>query len=116
MSWEVSALTQKDLRKLNRYQLLELLVTQTERADRLEARLEATEQQLITQYKQITSMGSIAEASLQLGGVFEAAQAAADLYLQAAQERAKEIEEAAHQKAQQIIADAEAKAQSIQET
>jgi len=109
-------LTQKDLRKLNRYQLLELLVTQTERADRLEARLEATEQQLITQYKQITSMGSIAEASLQLGGVFEAAQAAADLYLQAAQERAKEIEEAAHQKAQQIIADAEAKAQSIQET
>ena len=109
-------MTQKDLRKLNRYQLLELLVVQTERADRLEARLEATEQQLITQYKQITSMGSIAEASLQLGGVFEAAQAAADLYLQAAQERAKEIEEAAHQKAQQIIADAEAKAQSIQET
>lgn len=95
-------MTGKDLRKLNRYQLLELLVVQTERADRLQARLEATEKRLQDQDLQLTSLGSIAEASLQLGGVFQAAQEAADLYLDAAKKRAESI-----------IAEAEAQARRI---
>ena len=56
----------------------------------------------------MASLGSIAEASLQLGGVFQAAQAAADLYIDAAKKKAEEIEEAAHKKAAEILAQAQA--------
>lgn len=95
-------MTEKDLRKLNRYQLLELLVVQTERADKLQARLEATEKQLNDQNIQLASLGSIAEASLQLKGVFQAAQEAADMYVNAAKKKADEM-----------IAEAEEQARSI---
>lgn len=74
-------MTEKDLKKLNRYQLLELLIAQTTRADQLQAKLDAAEKQLAAQELQISSLGSIAEASLHLKGVFQSAQDAADLYL-----------------------------------
>ena len=61
-------MTEKDLKKLNRYQLLELLIVQTDRADKLQAKLDAAENQLANQELQISSLGSIAEASLQLKG------------------------------------------------
>jgi len=99
-------LTEKDLKKLNRYQLLELLIVQTERADKLQAHLEELEKQLSDRDMKLSSLGSIAEASLQLGGVFQAAQEAADLYISAAKERAKEIEEAANKKAEFIVENA----------
>lgn len=106
-------MTEKELRKLNRYQLLELLIIQTERADQLQKKLEAAENQLNDQDIRLTVLGSIAEASLQLSGVFEAAQAAADRYLSEAQKKAVEIEEEASRKAARIVADAEEKARSI---
>lgn len=99
-------MTEKDLKKLNRYQLLELLILQTERADKLQDRVEELEKKLKHQDLKIASLGSIAEASLQLGGVFQAAQEAADIYLNTAKERAKEIEEAARAKAERIEANA----------
>jgi len=98
--------TEKDLKKLNRYQLLELLIEQTERADQLQARLEAIEKRLKEQNLKISAMGSIAEASLQLGGVFEAAQQAADIYIEAAKKRAREIEVDARKKGAEILAQA----------
>lgn len=102
-------MTEKELRKLNRYQLLELLVVQTERANKLQARLDAAEQELEMQNIKISSLGSIAEASLQLSGVFEAAQAAADRYLTAARQQAEEIEAEARKKAAAILAEADAR-------
>jgi len=101
-------LTEKDLRKLNRYQLLELLVVQTERADKLQAKLEAAESQLRNQELTLSSLGSIAEAALQLTGVFQAAQDAADMYIAAAKKRAKEIEETA-----EILVQTQAQARRI---
>ena len=103
-------MTEKDLRKLNRYQLLELLILQTERAEKLQQKLDAAEQRLNNQDLRLTTLGSIAEASLQLSGVFQAAQEAADQYLYQAKKRAEEMEEAARQKAEAILAEAEAKA------
>jgi hypothetical protein len=97
-------MTEKDLRKLNRYQLLELLLVQTKRVEELQARLEEAEKQLNEQDLKMSSMGSIAEASLQLGGFFKAAEASAEIYLNAAKERAREIEAAAAEKAELIIA------------
>lgn len=106
-------MTEKDLRKLNRYQLLELLIVQTERADKLQARLEETQKQLSDQDLELFSLGSIAEASLQLGGVFEAAQEAADRYVNVAKKYAKSVVDAAHKQAEEIIAQAQAQARQI---
>ena len=82
-------MTEKELRKLNRYQLLELLVMQTERVEKLQKQLEQKEAQFNDQDIRLTTMGSIAEATLELHGVFEAAQAAADTYLTAAKAEAE---------------------------
>ena len=101
-------MTDKELKKLNRYQLLELLILQTERADTLQQKLDALEAQMNQQDLKLTALGSIAEASLQLGGVFQAAQNAADMYIDAAKKRAEEIEQEAHQKAADILAQAQA--------
>lgn len=106
-------MTEKDLKKLNRYQLLEMLIVQKERADKLQTKLEAAEEQLANQELQISSLGSIAEASLQLKGVFQAAQDAADMYIDAAKKCADEIENAAHKKAAEILAQAQAQARRI---
>lgn len=105
-----SELTEKELKKLNRYQLLELLVVQTERADRLQARLDETEKQLREQHVQLSSLGSIAEASLHLRGVFRAAQDAADTYIEAAKKKADEIEREARGRAELMIREAAIKA------
>ena len=99
--------TEKELRKLNRYQLLELLVMQTERAEKLQKQLERAEAQFNDQDIRLTALGSIAEASLQLHGVFEAAQAAADAYLESARTQADEILENARKKAEQILTEAQ---------
>ena len=99
-------MTEKELKKLNRYQLLEMLIIQTERADELQKKLEEAEAKLESRSVQMTVMGSIAEASLHLSGVFEAAQNAADIYMDAVKERAAAIEEEAHRRAEQIIAEA----------
>ncbi len=103
-------MNEKDLKKLNRYQLLELLIAQTKRADQLQARLEEAQAQLQQRELKMSQMGSIAEASLQLGGIFQAAQEAADIYLNAAQQRAQEIEDAANKKAERIVENAIAQA------
>lgn len=106
-------MTQKDLKKLNRYQLLEMLIIQMERADKLQERLDETESQLNNLDIQMSALGSIAEASLQLQGVFQAAQDAADMYIKAAQKHAQEIEEQAHKKSAQILSQAIEQARRI---
>ena len=106
-------MTEKELKKLNRYQLLELLILQTERADKLQARLEDTESRLNNLDIKISTLGSIAEASLQLRGVFQAAQDAADTYIKAAKKRAEEIEEEAYRKGAKILAQAIKEARRI---
>ncbi len=106
-------MTEKELKQLTRYQLLELLILQTERADKLQARLDEVESQLSNLDVQISSLGSIAEASLQLHGVFQAAQEAADMYINAAKKRAEAIEEEAHKKDAAIIEQALEEARRI---
>ena len=96
-------MTEKELKKLNRYQILELLIMQTERADALTRELEQMKQELDSRNVRIAELGSIAEASLQLNGVFDAAQKAADQYLEAARSQADTILREAEEKAQQIL-------------
>lgn len=75
-------MTDKELKKLSRKQLLELLLKQTERADLLEQELKQLQKKLEDKTLGVNESGSIAEAALKLNGVFEAAQAAADQYLE----------------------------------
>lgn len=74
-------MTEKELRKLNRYQLLELIIMQTEELEKVKAELAQAELKLEQRNIQIQEAGNIAQAALQLSGIFEAAQAAADIYL-----------------------------------
>lgn len=106
-------LTEHELKKLNRYQLLEMLIIQTERANDLQRQLEEAQEKLDSRDVQMTVVGSIAEASLQLSGVFEAAQNAADIYLNAAKERAAALEADASRRAEIMLEEARMKAQKI---
>ena len=100
-------MTEKELKKLNRYQLLDMLIVQTQRADRLEKELEAVRAELEAQQIRLSNLGSIAEAAMQVNGIFESAQKAADMYLDAARLQAKIIEEEARKSARIIIKQAE---------
>lgn len=104
-------MTEKDLKKLNRKQVLELLLKQTERADKLQRQLEEAESKLNDRALIESEAGSIAEASLKLNGVFEAAEAAASQYLENIKKIGAEVapSEADHgeDKAKILLAEAE---------
>ena len=94
-------MTEKELKKLNRYQLLELLVMQTERADALQKKVEELEKRLEEREFKMSQLGSVAEAALSVSGILEAAQRAADLYLEEARKRADRIPEPEEHTAEQ---------------
>lgn len=75
-------MTDKELRRMSRGELLELLVFQMEENKKLQKKLEAAEEELKNRQIMITESGSIAEAALKLNGVFEAAEKAAEQYLE----------------------------------
>lgn len=75
-------MTEKDLKRLSRAELLEMLIAQSKRADELQGKLEKAEAELNSRQLKVNEAGSIAEASLRLNGVFEAAQAASQQYLE----------------------------------
>lgn len=75
-------MNEKELKKLSRKQLLELLLKQTENSEKLQLQLEEMKNELEKRIMMEKKAGSIAEAALQLNGIFETAQAAADQYLE----------------------------------
>lgn len=82
--------TEKELRKLKRADLLELLVAQSEEIDLLREELARTQKQLEEKNVQIQQAGSIAEAAVQISGLLNAAQEAADIYLQSIKNSAQQ--------------------------
>ena len=75
-------MTDQELRKLSRRDLLELLMSQGRELEALRAELDQAIAALENRKIHLDQAGSIAEAALRLNGVFEAAQAAADQYLE----------------------------------
>ena len=75
-------MTEKELQKLNRAELLELFLEQCRRNETLEKELAEVKAQPAEKNLKIEKAGSLAEASLALTNVFEEAQKAADLYLE----------------------------------
>ena len=82
-------MTDKELKKLNREDLLEMLLDMSRENDRLKSELAESAEKLKTQDIQIAEAGSLAEAALQLSGIFERAQQAADIYLTNLSKRAE---------------------------
>ena len=91
-------MTDKELRRLRREDLLQLLIGQQKQIEDLTAALESAEAALADRKLRMEKAGSIAEAALQLNGVFEAAQKAADEYLAGSKRRADAMLAEAQQK------------------
>ena len=75
-------MTDKELRKLTRAELLEMLISQMKENERHQEQVEELAAQLEDRRIMLEEAGSIAEASLRLNGVFQAAEKAAQQYLE----------------------------------
>lgn len=74
-------MTDQELKKLKRDELLQIMIAQSKRISALKKRLDETEKKLADKELALKATGNIAEASLKLNHIFEDAQAAADQYL-----------------------------------
>ena len=86
-------MTEKDLRKLNRAELLKMLLEQSREIERLKVALQEAEEKITERELSVEQAGSIAEAALRINGVFEDAQKAADQYLENIHRQNDEIQE-----------------------
>ena len=71
----------RELKKLSRAELIDIIYALKEREEDLSAQVAALEERLAQREIQISRAGSIAEAALAINRVFEQAQAAAEDYL-----------------------------------
>ena len=85
-------MTDEELRKLKRGDLLELLVAQGKETEELRQKLAQAEEGLNSRRIQLNEAGNIAEAALRMNGVFEAAQASAAQYLETIRLQSQETE------------------------
>lgn len=75
-------MTDKQMRKMSRQELLVLLLEQMEENDRLKKEIDDLKAELTDRQIKIENAGSMAEAALKLNRVFEAADEAAKQYLE----------------------------------
>ena len=111
----------KELKKLKRVDLLELLIAQSKENERLQAELQKASEELQCKKIAIEKAGSIAEASLQLNGVFKAAEAAGAQYLENIQqlrleqaELSARLEAESREKAHKLLNDTEEKCRRME--
>ena len=111
-------MTEKDLKRLSRADLLELLIDQSTELQKTQERLMAAEAELDSRRIAIDKAGNIAEAALKLNGVFEAVQASCEQYMEniralserqdEAERRCAAMEAETKEKCAQMLAKAEA--------
>lgn len=99
-------MTDKELKRLSRKELLEVLVAQAKEVERLTAEKDELQQELERRQNQYSGIGSLAETVLRVNRVYEDAQKAANQYLEEIV-RLKKATQEEHDKAQ-----AEAKAEA----
>ena len=124
-------MTDKDLRKLRRDDLLQILINQQKQIDTLTEALKRSEEAQADRELTIKESGTLAEAMMKMMGVFDAAQKAADEYeaqmrsradnlLAEAEKRAEEanrqadsVVKNAHSEAERIVSTARREAESL---
>ena len=87
-------MTEKELMRLKKSELLEIMLAQSKEIDSLRAQLAEAKAKLEDRRIRIQESGSIAEASLKLTQIFEEAQKAADLYVENVKRSAEKTQEA----------------------
>ena len=115
-------MTERELRRLSRTDLMELLLAQRRENEQLRCILDQTQAQLADRTIQINNAGSIAEASMQLGGIFSAAQDSCQYYLENIQllnarqsEICQQMEQETKEKCDRMLEEAEKKSQQCWE-
>ena len=115
-------MTERDLRRLSRSDLLELLLAQRKENEQLRCILDETQAQWADRTFKIDNAGSIAEASLQLSGIFNAAQDSCQYYMDNIKllsdrqtQLCQEMEQETKEKCDRMVAEAEQKAQQCWE-
>lgn len=106
-------MTDKELRKLSRSDLLEILLEQSKEISGLQAENKKLKEQIEDRTIQYQNSGSLAEAALKVTGIFDDAQKAADLYLEnlkkdgadieAVQKKCAEMEKQSRQTAKRLL-------------
>lgn len=115
-------MTDKALRKLSRKDLLELLLDQAKELELLRSELNQANKQLANRKIELDKAGSIAEAVLQINGVFNAAQDACAQYIhnitelsQRQEEICAKMEQDTQKKCDKMLADAQLRADAYWE-
>lgn len=115
-------MTERELRRLSRSDLLELLLAQRKENEQLRCIVDETQAKLADRTIKINNAGSIAEASLQLSGIFAAAQDSCQYYLDNIKDLrdrqtqlCQKMEQETREKCDRMVAEAELKAQQYWE-
>lgn len=101
----------KELKRLSRAELLELLLEQTRENEKMQEQLAEAKAALAQRQLQISQAGDLAQAVLIVNRVAEAAQNAADQYL----ENVKALEKETQEKCERLLREAELQAQQLLE-
>lgn len=111
---------EENLKSLTRAELLTIIETQDKEIKQLTEDAAKLKAELNTRDIRLKSIGSIADAALELNKVFESAQAAADQYLENARRLENEtiakcnaLDKAAVSRAEQILSDAKYRAEQL---
>ena len=102
-------MTDHELKKLRRSELLEMLLATTKENEDLRRQITELNRELDQRNLTLERAGSIAEASLRINRVFDSAQEAAEQYLTSI----RNLQQSAAAQAAQTVADAEQKALEI---
>lgn len=115
-------MTENELKKLSRKELLEIMIRQGRELQALQEKYADAQAVLEDRQIKIENAGSIAEASLQLNGVFEAAQEACAQYMenlsnlsQRQEEICEKRDRESRQKAAKLIEEAKRQSAAIRE-
>jgi cell division septum initiation protein DivIVA len=104
-------MTDKEFKRLNRAQLIDIIYQFQLRIDQLTEQNKVLEQELADKRFRLSNAGNIADAALEMNRCFRSAQDAADQYLN----EIKTIREETEAERQRILAQAEAEAAAILE-
>ena len=114
-------MTDKELKKLSRAELLQMLILQIKENETLSRQLADAQSQLQERQISVDKAGSIAEAALQLNGVFEAAEAAGQQYIENIRQLSErqqticeQLEKESREKAEKRLAEAEEKSRLLE--
>ena len=102
-------MTDKEFKRLNRAQLIDIIYQLQLQIDTLTEKNQALEQELADKRLRLSNAGNIADAALEMNNCFRSAQDAAEQYLN----EIKTLREEAEAECQRILAQAQAEAAAI---